>query len=526
VEALGAAYALQPGLGEIGPHWVAMRQELCQWPLLALPGGADRAALLRALMPLTLGAYVDDPLSHLAAAAAFNRVHVPRGEIRPPVPPRPGPRRTLRIGYLSSDLRGHAVGSMMPRVFELHDRRRFEIVAYYTSARSLDALSLRLHRAADRWVDLAGLDDATAAARIAEDAVDILVDLNGYTRDARTAVVALRPAPVIVNWLGYPGTMGSPHHDAIIADDWIIPESHALYYSERVVRLPCYQPNDPTRPRPTAVPSRADLGLPDGAMVYCSFNSPHKLTPFTFARWMQILAQVPNSVLWLYAPGDETRVNLRAAAAAHGIEAGRVVFADRLPNAPHLARFPAADLFLDTAPYGAHTTGSDALWMGLPVLTLSGHSFASRVCGSLVRAAGLPELVTTSPEEYVALAVALGRDRDRLAGLRHRLEALRDTCVLFDMDGHVRALEAAYRGLWRDWRAGRLPRPDLTNLDAYLEVGATQDFDATDSVARPDYPAAYREGLARIDRYRPLRPDARLWPGPRTGAPDGPGDPP
>lgn len=512
-QALSASLALDRHQQDVAQHWVSLRQQQCSWPVMSSAAAVERAELLRTLMPLSLLALSDDPLLHLASAWRFSRTFPPPGMPRLHASPRP-PRQRLRIGYLSSDLRSHAVGYLVQEVFERHDRDQFEIFAYYTGpnpATGVDWVGARLRAAAEHWVELSGKDDHTAAEAIAADDIDILVDLNGHTRDARTAVAAARPAPVIVNWLGYPGTMGSGYHHYIIADDWIIPPAHEMYYSERVVRLPCYQPND-TRRAVADTPTRAEVGLPDDAVVYCCFNSEHKITRFTFERWMSILEQVPDSVLWLFETSDDSRRNLEAAARRHGLAPERLIFAPRRPNPVHLGRYPLADLFLDTAPYGAHTTGSDALWMGVPVLTLSGRSFVSRVCGSLVRAAGLPELVCATPGEYVERAVALGRDREELARLKQRLVAGRSTCTLFDMERHVRALEDLYRGMWDDFQNGRLPVPDLTNLDAYLEVGSEVDYDETDAMAADDLDARYRPGLERLARWRTLNTDNRLWP--------------
>lgn len=496
-------------------HWVAMRQQRCAWPAIRPAFGLGQADIVRRLMPLSIAAYVDDPLLLLASGWNFGR------QSRVAAAPlshaeRRVPKDKLRIGYLSSDLRSHAVGYLMPEVFERHDRSRFEVVAYYTGPRGRDRFTDRLRAAADRWVDV-DADDRVAIERIAADGIDILVDLNGYTRDARLPILAARPAPVIVNWLGYPGTMGSPCHHYIIADDWIVPSSHELYYSEKVVRLPCYQPNDTSRVAAEDERRREDFGLPAEGTVYCCFNSEHKITPKVFAAWMGILANVPGSVLWLFETSADSRANLIAAAQQRGIDPGRLVFAGKLPNPQHLARYRLADLFLDTFPYGAHTTASDALWMGLPVLTLSGRSFASRVCGSLVRAAGAPELVCSTLDEYVGKAVELGRDGQRMAGIKAQLAVQRAECVLFDMAGLVRSLEGLYQDMWADFVADSLPVPDLHNLDAYLDVGAALDFDQVECLGMEDYHRQYARGLAGYDCWRPLVPDRRV-----LGAPQRP----
>ena len=503
---------IDPRQREVAQHYLALRQRLCAWPVAAPTERIDRETLMRGMSPLSLAALTDDPMLHLAAAWNYNRLDVGDpafGYVGPPAPKTGG---RLRLGYLSSDLREHAVGYLAAELFELHDRDRVEVFAYFCGPPGADPLQERIKAAVEHWIDLTDLDDEAAARRMAEDGLHVLIDLNGYTRDARTKALARRPAPVIVNWLGYPGTMGSPYHHYIIADDWIIPPESEVFYSERVVRLPCYQPNDRKRPISSRQPSRADMGLPEGAVVFCCFNGLHKLGRFTMARWCDILARVPNSVLWLLQGGSEAaHQRLRAAAAARGIAPDRLIFAPKQANPDHLARYPLADLFLDSAPYGAHTTASDALWMGVPVLTLSGRSFASRVCGSLVRAAGLPELVCTSPEDYVERAVALGRDPGALAALAHRLAQRRDDCVLFDMAGLTRRLEDLVAAMWADAEAGRLPRPDLANLDVYLEVGTAGDAEAEEMLALSDYRAWWRQRLEHRHRLRPIAPDTRLW---------------
>ena len=507
---------LDPRQREVIQHLLALRQRQCEWPVVS-PGERFTAeTLMTGMSPLSAAAHTDDPMLQLALAAHYNRMDVGR-----PVnamtawPQAMAASGRLRVGYLSSDLREHAVGYLMEDVFALHDRDKVEVFAYYCGIDAADRMHERFKASADHWTRLSA-DDTVAAGQIAQDGIQILVDLNGYTRDARLKLVAQRPAPVIVNWLGYPGTMASPYHHYIVADDWIIPDELALYYSEQVVRLPCYQPTPLNRTVSARCPSRTEAGLPEDATVFCSFNGAHKLTRFTFDRWLMILASVPGSVLWLLAAGEATRERLWKHAEQRGIGRDRIHFADRQPNPDHLARYPLADLFLDTTPYGAHTTASDALWMGVPVLTLSGRSFASRVCGSLVRAAGLPELVCTTPEDYVSRAIALGNDRDALRLLREKLLAQHSSCRLFDTAGLVRHLEAAFIEMWRHGQEGTLPRPDLANLDVYLEVGAQIDHEEIDVQGIADYAGWWRGILAPCHRFRPIAPDHRLLPDPQV----------
>jgi predicted O-linked N-acetylglucosamine transferase (SPINDLY family) len=496
---------------EVTQHLIALRQRQCEWPVVSPWERVDRQTLMTGMSPLSAAAYTDDPMLQLAMAWNYNKADVGPGPGTPAFSPsavrKPGP---LRIGYLSSDLREHALGYLVTEVLGLHDRTAVEVFAYYCGPEAKDPLHAHFQSTTDHWISLANLDDAAAAARMAEDGIQILVDLNGYTRDARLKLVARRPAPVIVNWLGYPGTMGSPYHHYIIADDWIIPESHELYFSERVLRLPCYQPSNRHRTVAERQPTRREAGLPETAMVYCCFNGAHKISQFTFDRWLMILARVPGSVLWLLGSTEATNARLRQHAAQHGVAPERVIFADKLANPHHLARYTLADLFLDTTPYGAHTTASDALWMGVPVLTLSGRSFASRVCGSLVRAAGTPEMAVTSVDEFVDRAVALGQDPNRCKALREKLRAERDSCTLFDMPSLVRHLEDLYAEMWGRFEQGDLHRPDLANLDIYLEVGCQVKHDEIEVQTIEDYEGWWQEKLALRHAFRPIAPDRRL----------------
>jgi predicted O-linked N-acetylglucosamine transferase (SPINDLY family) len=504
---------LDPHQREPLQHLSALRQRQCEWPVIATFEQVGAEQQLKGMSPLSLAAYTDDPMLQMAAAWHYNLrdVGVPAGDIGQHEKALTGGSERLRIGYLSSDLRQHAIGFLTAEIYGLHDRDAVEVFAYYCGPDLPDPVQARIKAEVDHWVPISHLDDETAARQIADDGIHILVDVNGYTRDGRIKLLAKRPAPVIVNWLGFPGTMASPYHQYIIADDWIIPKDHEIYYSEQVLRLPCYQPNDRHRQVSPVTPTRAAAGLPEDAVVYCCFNGTHKISRFTFDRWLSILEQTPGSVLWLLSGAEESHANLKRYAAARGFDAARLIFAGKLANPDHLARYALADIFLDTTPYGAHTTASDALWMGVPVLTLSGRSFASRVCGSLVRSAGLEDLVCTSPADYVARAVELGRAPALRQSYKDRLAANRDSCTLFDTPGLVRELEALYRQMWTDFQAGKSPTPDLANLDVYLEVGCGQDHDRIEVQAIEDYQGWWREQLAERHRYRAIAPDSRLW---------------
>jgi predicted O-linked N-acetylglucosamine transferase (SPINDLY family) len=512
--ALGECLSLNPHQRDVLEQFAALRLGQCKWPVSAPLDGLDRKAIIAGMHPLSMAAYTDDPMLQLGLAAQYVEQALdeqPGGVNDRRDAPIELSSRRMRIGYVSSDLRDHAVGYLMAELFELHDRSQVEVFAYYCGIPTADALNARTRAAVEHWRDIREMNDEQAAEAIARDGIDILVDVNGHTRDARTALFARRPAPIQVNWLGYPGTMGSPYHHYIIGDDWITPPGAELYFSEKVVRLPCYQPNDRHRKVSPDRPTRAQAGLPDEAFVFCCFNGAQKINPFTFARWMKILKRVPGSVLWLLDAGGTTSQRLSVVAEQHGVEPGRLVFAPKQLNPQHLARYPLADLFLDTAPYGAHTTASDALWTGVPVLTFSGRSFASRVCGSLVRSAGLPELVCLTADAYVARAIELASDRKQLSALRARLEAGRDSCDLFNMDLLTAKLEALYRAMCDDYRKGVLPQPDLTNLRSYLAIGADLDHEGEDMMVSPAYEAMYRTKLGARHLMRPMPADGRLW---------------
>ena len=360
------------------------------------------------------------------------------------------PGQKIHVGYLSADFHDHATMRLMAEVFELHDRSRFHITAYSSGPDNGSAMRARAKNAFDKFVDIRDDSLEGAARKIHADRIDILVDLKGYTQHSRSAILALRPAPVQVNYLGYPGTMGADFVDYLIADRFIIPPEHFEHYSEKVVWLPdCYQPNDRTRPR-LAAPSRESCGLPDAGMVFCCFNQTYKITPEIFDVWCRLLQAVPGSVLWLLAK-PHVEDNLRREAERRGVDPERLVMAPGLAPEKHLARLQCADLFLDTIPYNAHTTCSDALWMGLPVITCVGETFPSRVAGSLLTAMGMPELITYNLEDYYALALSLALDREKREGMRNKIIALQDTAPLFDSVRFTRNLEAVYAGMWEEY---------------------------------------------------------------------------
>lgn len=354
-------------------------------------------------------------------------------------------KQRLRIGYFSADFHHHPVAQLIAGLFEAHDRTQFEVYAFSSGPDTKDAMRQRLVAGFEHFFDVRGESDAQLVARARELEIDIAIDLSGLTTGCRPGVFAARVAPIQINYLGYPGTMGAPYIDYILADKTLITSDTAPFYTEKVIYLPhSYQPNDRKRTVSTQLFTRNELGLPEDGFVFCCFNNNFKITPETFDRWMSILRAVPESVLWLLQASEHTANNLRREAQARGVQPERLVFAPKVPTDQYLARQRCADLFLDSLPYNAHTTTSDALWVGLPVLTCMGQAFASRVAASLLRAVELPELITMDGEAFVARAIELATDPVQLRSLRIRLEEKRLVAPLFDSERLARAIEDAY----------------------------------------------------------------------------------
>jgi len=450
-----------PDAGGVLAQLVQQRRHLCRWDGLAERSArlvaAVQAGSTQQVHPWIFLGEGAGPVLELACAQRYTAWRT-RNVTPPGFAQRSGPREKLRVGYLSADFHEHATAVLIAELIELHDRDRFEVVGYSYGPDDGGPMRRRLVRAFDRFVDLSSVPHAEAAERIHADGIDILVDLKGHTQNARIEIPAYRPAPVQVQWLGYPGTLGAGFIDYVIGDPVVTPFDRQTDYAERIVQLPgCYQPNDRTRPI-GVTPSRAACGLPEEGVVFCCFNAAYKFTPALFDLWCRLLAGVPGSVLWLLESHPEVAGNLRREAARRGIAAERLVFSPKLPLPDYLARYRLADLFLDTAPVGAHTTASDALWAGLPVLTVLGESFASRVAPSLLRAVGLPELAVDSLAAYEAAALRLAREPAEVALLKARLAEGRDRAPLFDTVGFARALERAYETMWAIQEAGEAPR--------------------------------------------------------------------
>lgn len=438
---------LKPNQLDVIQHHVHVRQKQCAWPVYAPVGAVTPNLFLLGTSALAAMGLHDDPAVQLLAAMRFVNDKVPKPAAKPMhelMPPRAG---KIKIGYLSGDLHHHAVGLLTAEMFELHDRSRFEVHGFCWTPESASPQRQRILKALDHHVRLSGVDDVTAAKLIAQAGIDVLVDLQGLTSGARPAILGHRAAPVQVGYLGLPGTSALPGLDWMISDRYVMPPELLPFCTEQPIYLPhCYQVSDRKREiGPT--PTRAACGLPEDAFVYCSFNNNHKFTPEMFDAWMRILLQVPASVLWLLADNPTAQDNMCQRARSHGVDPQRLIFAPRVSPADYLARFRCADLVLDTFPYNAGTTASDVLWVGTPIITLSGRTYISRMAGSLLNAVGLPDLITTTLSDYEKLAVNLGRQPLRVASYKRYLADEGRRSALFDIPGIVRAIEDAFETL-------------------------------------------------------------------------------
>jgi len=456
-QSLRSTLDLDPAHGAALSDLLFLRKQLADWSDLAALRHRFRTGVLAGQPHLSPFSLLSDPSSRAeqrTCATNWSRLFPAR-----PARPRVRTGGAPRIAYLSADFRQHPTAVLAAGMFEEHDRARFHVTAYSTGADDSSPMRKRLVAAFDRFVDAHDWDAHRLAERIVADDIDVLVDLKGHTLGAATGALALRPAPVQVSYLGYPGTMGASYIDYLIGDPIVTPFEHAGDYAETLVQLPgCYQVND--RQRAIAdPPPRRDLGLPEDAFVFCCFNQAYKFNPEVFDAWARILAAVPRGVLWLLggnatADSGVVEANLAREAEARGVHSDRVVFAARRPNAEYLGLYRRADLFLDTWPYNAHTTASDALWAGCPVLTFLGETFAGRVAASLLTAVGLPELIAPDVDGYVGQAVALANAGDTLARCRLRLAATGRASALFDTTASTRALEAAYLRMIGQSRTG------------------------------------------------------------------------
>ena len=432
---------LSPDQPKVISHWVHLRQKQCEWPVYEPIIGVSKAAMIAGTSALAMLSASNNPQEQLENSQSFVKEKVDLNLPNLVENQAPYQHKKWRIGYLSSDFRTHAVSLLTVELFELHNRDKFEIYGFCFTPPDDSALRERVVNAMDHFISVYEMSDEEAAKCIHAHEIDLLVDLQGLTSGVRPNILAYRPAPVQVTYLGFPGTTALPNIDYVIGDEFLIPPELVPYFSETPLYMPhVFQVSD--RKRPVGVkPTRESCNLPDDAFVFCSFNNNYKITEDMFACWMRILKRVPESVLWLLADNEWAHDNMVKSALAHGIEKERLIFASRVTPADYLARYRVADVFLDCTPFNGGTTANDALFMGLPILTLSGKTFASRMAGSLLHSLGLNELITYTFDDYEEKAVELAEDRAHVSNLRLSIEARHSTCHLFDMPKQVRDIE-------------------------------------------------------------------------------------
>ena len=460
LESIDEAFAIESGCKYALGVFMHSRAHVCDW--------RDHERLVQRLHddvkagklcspPFNFTAISDSPAAQLACAASYVKDCYPAS----PAPLWRGERyghERIRIAYLSADFREHAVAYLLVELLEKHSRDRFETFGISFGPDTHDDMRIRLANALEHFIDVQGMSDEEAAALLRNSEIDIAIDLMGFTRGFRPGILARRPAPIQVSYLGYIGTTGADYIDYIIADEFVIPRDRQTYYSEKLVYLPdTYQVNGSMRKIAERTPTRAEAGLPGQGFVFCCFNNSYKIYPPLFDIWMRLMHRVEGSVLWLVQGLAETTVNLRREAQARGIDPDRLIFAPRVRPEDYLARYRLADLFLDTLPYNAGATASDALWVGLPVLTCAGEAFAARMAGSLLRAVGLPEMVTGTLQDYEALALKIATRPALLGGIREKLARNRLTAPLFDTDRFRHHIEAAYATMWKRYQRGEKP---------------------------------------------------------------------
>lgn len=457
---------VKPEHAEVRAHRLHQLAHICDWDAIAASAHAIPGLGIAGdpIPPFALLALDEAPARHRTRAERWVAARFPQSALRPV--PADGPER-LRIGYFSADVGNHAVWRLFARMIELHDRARYEIHVYSLGDRASDETHARVVQAADHFHDVASLTDAEIAELARGHAIDIAVDLNGHTTYARTAIFALRAAPIQISCLGYPGTMGAPFIDYIVADRTILPEDQQPYYTEKPIYLPhSYQPQD-DRLDIAAPPGRAELGLPEDAFVFCGINNCYKITPDLYDVWMRLLQKVDGSVLWLLKANRWADANLRKEAVRRGVNPDRIIFTGGKPYRDYIAQFRQADLFLDSFAYNAGATASNALWAGLPVITRAGSGYSARMAASLLTGLGLPELITTSTAAYEARAFHLATEPGALAEVKARLDRKRSSAPLYDSGLYTRHLEKAYDRAYRRYVEGQpVDVIDLSDLAA------------------------------------------------------------
>ena len=456
----GCAYNLQPDIDFLLGSLISTQMRICDWTDFDSKLSKLRTALKagnKCSYPFpVLGLFDSLELQRSAAEVYAQEAYRPTIQLGP-IARRPKSDK-IRIGYYSTDFHNHPISYLMAELFESHDRNCFELVGFSFGPNVADGMRQRVSAAFDSFIDVSRDTDLDVVTLSRNLGIDIAIDLNGYTKGCRTQIFAERCAPIQVNYLGYPGTMGAPYIDYIVADKTLIPDESRSFYTEKIAYLPhCYQVNDSTRKISDRIYTRDELGLPDHAFVFCSFNNNFKILPNIFDSWIRILNATQGSILWLLEDNPSASENLKKEAQARDIDPQRLVFAKRVDLPEHLARHRLADLFLDTLPYNAHTTASDALWAGLPILTLAGNSFPSRVAASLLNTIGLPDLITATQEEYERSAIKLAHDSTRLTEMKQRLNTARLSSPLFNGKLFARYLEFAYLKMYERYHSDLPP---------------------------------------------------------------------
>jgi len=455
-----SAIALNPNLDFILGDLLHTKMSLCLWDDLAkrlneLTKKINNGE--KVINPFSFLALIDDPEVQRKTTEIFANEKYPQSDVLSQIERYPKHNK-IRIGYFSADFRDHhPVALLTAELYEIHDRNQFEIYAFSFGPYTDDEMNLRIKAGVDHFHDVRTMShkDVAMLARSVE--IDIAVDLGGYTQDCRTEIFAMSAAPIQISYIGYLGTMGAHYYDYLVADQTIIPEKNQKYYSEKIAYLPNYQVNDSKQSPPETIFTRKDLGLPETGFVFCCFNNTYKITPTTFDGWGRILEQVKGSVLLIYTANESAKINLVKEIVLRGIDSSRLIFGEHLPKPEYLARYRVADLFLDTLPYNAGTTASDALRMGLPVLTCMGNSFASRVAASLLNAVNLPELITTTQEQYESLAIELATNPEKLKIIKDKLVNNLPTAPLYDTPLFTRHLESAYLTMYDRYQNGLDP---------------------------------------------------------------------
>jgi predicted O-linked N-acetylglucosamine transferase (SPINDLY family) len=453
------AISLKPEIDWIPGDLLHTKMKMCAWSGLAesLQGISKKViANEKVANPFLLIALNDDTFLHKKSSEIYVEEKFPKKLTLGLIHKYPL-KDKIRIGYFSADFRNHPVSFLTSELFELHDKNKFEIIAFSFGADDKSPMRSRLSQAFNQFIDVSSMSDLNIAKLSRDLNIDIAVDLGGHTAGGRTGIFSYLVAPIQLSYIGYLGTMGAEYFDYLIADETILPEELQKFYSEKIIYLPSYQVNDRKRPISDKRYTRSDLGIPEAGFIFCCFNNNYKILPDTFDCWMRILRNVEGSILFLYAENKWAEENLCKHAQSRGIDSARLIFGGHLPNDEYLARYRLCDLFLDTFPYNAGTTASDALWAGVPIVTLMGRSFASRVAASLLNAIGLPELVTNTQEGYEALAIELAMNPKTLTEIKLKLAANRLTAPLFDTPLFTKNLEAAYIKMYERYQAGLKP---------------------------------------------------------------------